>query len=157
PYAPLCAGALFLRNSVAGHRTSLERVTDFLRDRVWGGDRVVEFVKKELYRDRFLERGTSVEATPAPGSSMAAMGPLPAAVEADTSALSLTNDHLSIDLDAPNQQAWPGRWYPVSDLQGVMASIISPQNISKAILQNHERSVSALSPPELSALAYLVS
>ena len=31
PYAPLCEGALYVRNQVKGHATSLERATDFER------------------------------------------------------------------------------------------------------------------------------
>jgi hypothetical protein len=157
PYAPLCSGALYLRNTVAGHRTSLERVTDFLRDRVWGGDRAVEFVKREFYRDKFLERETSV--TPPAGlrSSNATIGPAAAEVQRESAALLLTTEHLSLDLDAPNEEVLPGQWYAVHDLQGVMASVIAPQNISKSLLLNRERSVNPLGPAELAAIAYLVA
>jgi hypothetical protein len=54
PYAPLCEGALYVRNAVSGHATSLERATDFLRDHVWGGERVITFAKDKIYRDAFL-------------------------------------------------------------------------------------------------------
>jgi len=81
PYAPLCGGSLYLRNPVEGHHTSLERVTDFLRDHVWGGERVITFVKEDLYRDAFLERETTAsappEVAPTPPSPLA---PLAAAV-----------------------------------------------------------------------------
>ena len=56
PYAPVCGQQLYLRNPVAGHQTSLEQVTDFLRDRVWGGEQVISFVKETLYQDSFIER-----------------------------------------------------------------------------------------------------
>ena len=56
PYAPLCGGRLYLRNLAAGRRSDLERVTDFLRDHVWGGETIVGFVREEFYGDAFLER-----------------------------------------------------------------------------------------------------
>ncbi len=51
PYAPLCGGRLLLRNPVAGRRTDLERVTEFLRDQVSGGEAIVGFVRDHLFRD----------------------------------------------------------------------------------------------------------
>lgn len=44
-YALVCDGRLYLRNSLAGYRTTLELVTEFLRDHVWGGERAIEIVK----------------------------------------------------------------------------------------------------------------
>jgi len=55
-YAPLCGGRLLLRNPVPGHRSTLEAATEFLRDHVWRGEQVVGFVKREFYRDAFVER-----------------------------------------------------------------------------------------------------
>ncbi len=57
PYAPLCEDRLYLRNAVPGTYTHLERVTNFLRDHVWGGERIVGFVKQEFFADAFIETG----------------------------------------------------------------------------------------------------
>ena len=57
PYAPLCEDRLYLRNAVAGTYTHLERVTNFLRDHVWGGEQIVGFVKQEFFADAFVEKG----------------------------------------------------------------------------------------------------
>jgi len=54
-YAPICDGALFLRNRVTGARTSIETATDFLRDNVWGGETIVRFVRDNFYKDSQLE------------------------------------------------------------------------------------------------------
>ena len=40
-YAPLCDTRLYLRNPVKGHRTSLEAAAEFLRNQVWGGEKVI--------------------------------------------------------------------------------------------------------------------
>ncbi len=158
PYAPLCAGTLYLRNSVAGHHTSLERVTDFLRDRVWGGEKMISFVKAKLYRDAFLDKevASSVPELPAQESA-SPLTPLRAAVAADTDGLGLVPERLGLDLTATEQQLMPGEWYSIQDLASVFLSVIAPQNIERQILAGRERSVNPLSPVESSALVYLVA
>ena len=69
PYAPLCEDRLYLRNHVSGTYTHLERVTGFLRDHVWGGEKIVGFVKQEFFRDAFLEKGAADAQAPAAGHS----------------------------------------------------------------------------------------
>jgi len=153
PYAPLCTGLLYLRNSVVGHRTSLERITDFLRDHVWQGDRVITFVKKELYRDRYLDRGEpTVSATP-PGTGLA---PQPALVSADSMGQAIVPQHLAIDTEAEGGLL-PGQWYAVRGLGGVTISVIQPDSIQRSILTGHEASVNPLTRIESEALVYLVA
>jgi hypothetical protein len=157
PYAPLCSGALYLRNAVAGHRTSLERVTDFLRDRIWGGDRIIEFVKREFYRDEFLEKGLPAMAAAGAQSGDLSGGPAAADIAPEMADLALTTEHLSLDLEAPDHQMLPGKWYAVRGLGGVTVSAIAPQDISRNILLGHERSVNPLGTTESGALVYLVA
>jgi hypothetical protein len=157
PYAPLCSGALYLRTTVAGHRTSLERVTDFLRDRLWGGDRIIEFVKREFYRDEFLEKGQPGTAAAGAQSATATGGPAAADIAPEMADLALTTEHLSLDLEAPDHQILPGRWYAVRGLAGVTVSALAPQDISRNILLGHERSVNPLGTTESEALVYLVA
>jgi hypothetical protein len=156
PYAPLCSGSLYLRDPVVGHRTSLERVTDFLRDRVWGGERVVEFVKREFYKDKFLERTTTGE-SPAKSLTGLVGGPGPAEVAPETAAQALVTEHLGIDIEVPGHEVLPGQWYAVRDVPGVAVSAIAPQYISKRILLSRQASVNTLGPAESTALAYLVA
>lgn len=157
PYAPLCGGWLYLRNPVAGRRTTLERVTDFLRDHVWGGERVISFVKEDLYRDAFLEKGV---ASKAPGSVRIVtppLGPLPASVAAESAAIGIIPEHLGLDLVTSSGELLPGQWYAVRDLPGVTASAIAPQNIDPRIRFGHEASVNALDAVESKALVFLVA
>ncbi len=56
PYVPLCGGRLFLRNPTRGNYTQLEMVTNFLRHYVWGGEKIIGFVREHFYHDAFLER-----------------------------------------------------------------------------------------------------
>jgi hypothetical protein len=157
PYAPFCAGTLYLRNPVAGHHTSLERVTDFLRDRVWGGERVITFVKEEFYRDRFLEKDVEVSVPEIAREPPSPLAPVAAAVASDSAELSIVPQHLALDLAAPGKQLLPGQWYSVQGLAGVFASVIAPEHIDKRILSRHDPGVNPLGPVESAALAYLVA
>jgi hypothetical protein len=152
PYAPLCSGALYLRNPVAGHRTSLERVTDFLRDHVWGGDRIVNFVKEEFYRDAFLQKGAlGAAAGPAPVTQ----GPRPAALAPEYAGSATVPEGLALDLGSAAGELQLGQWYPIPDLSGVFVSTIAPQYLAATFL-GHEAHVNLLDPVESGALAYLV-
>ena len=153
PFAPLCAGSLYLRNPVVGHRTSLERITDFLRDHVWQGDRVITFVKKELYRDRFLDRG---EPAAAAAPTAAGSTPQSALVSADSGNQAIVPQRLAIDIEAEGGLL-PGQWYAVRGLEGVTLSVIQPDSIQRSILTGHEASVNPLTRTESEALVYLVA
>ena len=154
PYAPLCGGALYLRNPVAGHRTSLERITDFLRDHVWGGDRVVNFVKEQFYRDAFLQKGAIGAATPAPAS--ATQGPLPAELAPEYVGRATVTAGLALDLGTAARELQLGQWYAVPGLAGVFVSAIAPRYIAPRFLA-HEAHVNPLDSIESGALAYLVA
>ena len=157
PYAPLCAATLYLRNPVAGHHTSLERVTDFLRDRVWGGEKVISFVKEEFYRDKFLEKGNAGSVSEIARDPPSPLAPLAAAVASDGAERSIVPEHLALDLAASGRELLPGQWYSVHDLTGVFASAIAPEYIDTRILMTRDPSVNALSSVESAALVYLVA
>ncbi len=156
PYAPLCGGALYLRNPVAGHHTSLERLTDFLRDHVWGGDRMINFVKQQLYQDAFLEKGVagSGQSRPTPPPPHA---PLPAAVSPEDPTRSILPVNLALELATPSRALAPGQWYAVRDLSGVTVSAIAPEYLDNQFRVAREAHVNTLDPVESQALAYLVA
>jgi len=155
PYVPLCDGRLYLRNQVVGHGTALEKVTDFLRKHVLGGEKFVTLVKKEVYRDKFLEEA----ATQAQGHSLVAPAesPAPAIREATRASLAVVPPDLGIEIEAPTQSMVEGEWYTVRDLANVFVSVMTPSAIAPAILHDHNPSVSDLGPVESAALAYLVA
>jgi hypothetical protein len=155
PYVPLCEGQLYLRNQAVGHGTALEKVTDFLRKHVVGGEKFVTLVKKEVYRDKFLE-----EAAPQvqSGSLVApAESPAPATRAATRAALAVAPPDLGIEIEAPTQSMVEGEWYAVRDIPNVFVSVMAPNAIAPAILHDHSASVSDLGPVESAALAYLVA
>ncbi len=154
PYAPLCSGALYLRNPTTGHQTSLERITDFLRDHVWGGDRVVNFVKQEFYRDAFLEKGAigSVSSAPAPVTH----GPVPASLAPEYIGRETLTEGLGLDLGTAARQLQLGQWYAVPELPGVFVSAVAARYLAAPLLER-EAHVNPLDAVELDALVYLVA
>ena len=156
PYAPLCDGRLYLRNRVAGRRTDLERVTDFLRDRVWGGEAIVGFVREEFFSDAFLERGSPGAI---PDGGLAPEGaPRAAAVSAAFLERAVVPPHLNIEVAGPaSGQLGFGRWYQASGLPGIWLSVIEPRAISPDILASYPHLAGTLDAVEAGALDYLVA
>jgi hypothetical protein len=155
PYAPLCDGRLLLRNPVTGRRTDLERVTDFLRDQVWGGEAIVGFVRDHLFRDAYREEGSAgAAARPAPNET----GPAPALLSEASAGLAVVPEHLGIDvIGAKPGQLALGGWYPARAVPGLHLSVIQPQAIASAILESHPDRANRLDSIEASALDYLVA
>lgn len=153
PFAPLCEGRLYLRNKVAGARTSLESVTGFLRDHVWGGERIVRLVKDNFFRDRFaatsdLEPG---------GHASATAGPRPARVSDAYADRRMDVPGFGIALAGPDaRQMAPGMWYAAAGIDGVFASAMQPRAISPEILRGPGRT-NPLDGTEASALVYSVA
>jgi hypothetical protein len=154
PYAPLCSDRLYLRNPVAGRRTDLERVTDFLRDHVAGGDAIVGFVRDNLFGDAWREQGRPGAA----GAAAQSGGPQPAALSTGAEGASVAPGHLAIEVEgAPDGVFALGGWYPAQRLSGVHISVIRPQAVAEAILASHPERANRLDGVEALALDYLVA
>lgn len=154
PYAPLCGDRLYLRNAVAGTYTRLERVTDFLRDHVWGGDQIVTFVRKRVFQDWFAEQG----AERVPGASVPSFDPRlpqPARIEPGHE-MAIEPESLGIDVSASGALA-AGQWYPVNGVPGIYVSAVQPQSIAAPILGSFPRLVDPLDATEGRAVDYLVA
>ncbi len=158
PDAPICEDRLYVRNMVAGTYTNLERMTNMLRDHVWGGDKIVGYVRESVFKDAFVERGTLSTATPPSKVSSAAVGgPRAASLGDDFRSTAVRTDHLAIDLAPAAQDLDLGRWYPVRDAPGIFISVIEPEAVAPAILASYKESVNSLDAVEGGALDYLVA
>ena len=152
PYAPLCEGRLYLRNAVYGNRSSLEATTEFLRDQVWRGEKIIGFVRREFYRDAFAEHGTSASAAHSDAGRAAPTGAPPAArMQSAGAQRTLTAAGLGIDLGVEGGLV-PGQWYGAAGLDGVYVSITQPGALSAGVAQRRP-----LDGVEADALAYLVA
>lgn len=155
-YAPLCDGRLLLRNQSTGYRTSRELVTEFLRDRVWGGEKLIGIVKDRLARDAHLESSSArPQAAPHIG---AADGPRPALMDAAQTGLRPLPAGLGIELDAPTRNGVAyGHWYAAKAASGVYISVMQPGLSAASLLTGYRDRVKALDNVESGAIAYLAA
>ncbi len=161
-YAPLCAGRITLRNPTKGHRTTLEAVTDFLRDEVWGGETVIVFVRDNITSD--AHRQTARFQTPSDSSVQVPAGnetdasPLPAQIDPHHADRLVVPGNVGIPLERPMAKGIRfGTWYPASGNPGIYFSLIQPNVIAPEILQSHKTLVNHLDSVEASSLCYLVA
>lgn len=152
-YAPICDGALFLRNPVSGARTNLESAAEFLRDNVWGGEGIVRFVRDTFYKDAELE--TSEKLTTGGGGVGTGPAPMIGRRPADDRPVISTLLDIALEGAAPGRMA-VGLWYPVAGLAGVYASAFQPREIGEAVLNGPGRT-NRLDSIEAGATGYLVA
>ena len=153
PFAPLCNGRLYLRNTVSGSRSNLESVTDFLRDNVWGGEQIVRAVRDTLYRDQYAAFSELREG----GGGGAATGPRAARIDDRYAASAITPVGLGLPFATQEQNGMrPGAWYAVAGLEDVFVSALQPRAIAGDILSG-PGSANPLDGIEGQATAYFVA
>ena len=153
PYVPLCNGKLYLRRRLRGAETSLESAVEFLRDRVWGGEQLVDAVKARL-SDAEREVGTIEARFDAP--AVMGDGPRAARVADEFVDVAIASARLGIAVDA-SASMLTGQWYPARAQSGVYVSVMEPDAVAPDILARHLGSVNALDAVERRALVYLVA
>ncbi len=156
PFAPLCGGKLFLRNSTVGHKTSKEWATDFLRRHVWGGEQITNFVRQTVYADAFL---LPAEQIVAQGQRQRAPGaPVALLLDAARTAALLTPTGLGLQLQGSEAgHLGAGRWYPLAAQSGVFLSALQPNMIATEIMDTRFNQARPMDEVEASALVYLVA
>lgn len=156
-YAPLCGGRLYLRNHVEGNQSELEWATDFLRDHVWGGEKIIGLVKQEFFADAFLETAAATDSAAPPVAEPAA-GPRPAALAKAYVGRTVLAENLGIAVTgATGGRLALGRWYPVSELPGAYVAALQPSAIAPEILASYPQRVAPLDSVESNALDYFVA
>jgi hypothetical protein len=161
-YTPLCGERIFLLNPTKGHRTRIEVMTDFLRDGMPAGERIVAFMRDTFYRDAYRETGKVVEKT-APGeesqgSGGAADGPGPALIDPQKVERLLDASNLGIQVRKTDRGGMvPGVWYPVQENPGIYAGVIAPEWVHPDIFLSYRGVVTTLDSVEATALVYLVA
>lgn len=155
PYAPLCADRLYLRNVVAGTFTPIERVTEFLRDHVWGGDTIVTFVRNHVFQDSFAKIGSA--GAPATEPAVTTEMPRLAQIREADRALAINPEDLGIDAGGLPGSVLLGRWYPVNAAPGIYVSVMQPGAVAEVLLNSYRAAVNPLDAVESQALDYLVA
>jgi hypothetical protein len=160
-FAPLCEKRLYLRNPAQGHRTSLEAVTDFLRDEVWGGEEVIDLghhLTADTHRETGKIEAESQTAAEGKGEGRPSDLPLPAQIDSKYADRLVVSDNLGIAFEGPTSNGMtPGEWYAASGNPGIYVSMIEPNLIAPTILESDKTLVNNLDSVEGSALCYLVA
>ena len=161
-YAALCGERLYLLNPAKGHRTRIEVVTDFLRDEVPAGEKIVAFVRDTFFRDAHRETGKVVE-KPGPKAESqvpdrAEDGPGPALIDPQKTGRLLEAPNLGIQVRETDRGGMaPGVWYPARENPGIYAGVMVPEWVRPDILRSYRSLVTKLDNVEAPALVYLVA
>lgn len=155
-FAPLCDNRLALRSPAVGQRSTREAAVDFLRDRVWGGEQLTNFVKETLLQDADL--ATSELIAPVGAEATAARGPLPVAVDPTLKGRHVYPVNLGLPLlGADSGTVELGRWYEVEGSPGVYLAAIQPLAVDPTVSEGWGERVHPLDSVERSALVYLTA
>jgi hypothetical protein len=161
PFAPLCGGRLYLRNSAKGHSTPIESVTAFLRYRIPGGDKVVSFVRDTFFAYLYEKKAEkSVVSASGEGQEpvRTAEGPVPALMAEGQAGRAVKPLDLGIDIEGSGPSGMsPGAWYAARGIPGVYASVLVPSGIAPGIMRSYPNIVGALDTVEMEELVYLVA
>jgi hypothetical protein len=159
-YAPLCDTRVFLRNPVKGHHTSMEAATEFLRNQVWGGEKVITLfhhVLNDSNRES-AEMHSEEGDTATVNGEMQDSLPIPASIDLKYVGQVMTPSNFGLTLNiSPLAGLRPGAWYSARGNPGVYVSLIKPELIDTAILRSHKTMVNTLDNREASALCYVVA
>jgi len=156
-FSPLCNGKLYLRNPTRGHRTAIESVTEFLRDKMPGGEAVVGFVKKTFLKDAYHE-DTRMIVDSAKQSTISVPGfPLPADVNPAYADKLIIPAELGIQVENKDSSMLTGRWYGVKNNPGIFVSLIQPKAVSADILKSYSKLTRRFDSIEARALSYLIA
>lgn len=157
PYVPLCDGAVSLRLPSQGRKTTLERMADFLRDNIWGGEQLTVFVRETFYRDAFVEMADLADGAPAPSLGLSESPP-PALLAPEFSGRGVVPSGLGLPLRGTRDEPLAvGEWYPVAGSLGIWLSVVEPRMLASEILADRRSGLAPLDEVERSALSYLVA
>jgi hypothetical protein len=161
PYVPLCGGKLYLRNVTKGHRTRIEAVTDFLRDKVPGGEEIVTYVRDTFFAylyQRKAEKGIESKSVEALPPIRAKDGPEAALIDSKQTNRMAKPTDLGIEIGEPEDRGMVlGTWYAAKDNPGIFVSVIVPEAIAPEIMHSYRHGVSSLDSVEWNGLVYLVA
>lgn len=151
-FAPVCGGALWVRNPTVGTRSSLEWTTDFLRDHVWGGEAITTAAKETLFAD--AQRETS-ELQSGHAGVASAGGPARAAIDPAVAGRLLDRGSMGLPVDGTVGPAMEvGGWYPVRGVPGLWASVLQARFLDPAVIARNAGRVNSLDAVEAASLVY---
>ena len=161
PYAPLCGGKLYLRNLTKGHRSGIEAVTEFLRDKVPGGEEIVTYVRDTFFAYLYQRKAEGrIESKPVEALPLtrAKDGPEAGLIDPKQARHTVKPIDLGIEIEEPGDQGMaPGSWYAAKGNPGIFVSVIVPEEIAPEIIHSYSHGVNPLDSVEQKGLVYLVA
>jgi hypothetical protein len=157
-YSALCGGHLYLRSQAKGHQTALESATEFLRDQVAGGEKLIDVVHHML-EDRYKETGELHNAGKGSTTQSAAISnerPPVALLDPQYAKTRIGPTNLGIAL-AENETMAPGSWYAAAADAGIYVSIMRANLVDPKIMSSYKGQVNALDNVEAASLVYLIA
>jgi hypothetical protein len=157
-YYALCGGRLYLRNQAKGHQTTLESATEFLRDQVMGGEKLIE-VFHHVLEDRYKETAelhTAGKVTDAQAPAASGERPPAALIDPQYARLRIGTTNMGIAL-AANETMTPGSWYAAAADTGIYVSLMRANLVNPAIMTSYRSIVNPLDSVEAASLVYLVA
>ncbi|MCB1359405.1 MAG: hypothetical protein KDK53_23820 [Maritimibacter sp.] len=150
PYAPVCGARLYLRNRVQGSKTNREAVSDFLRNNVVFGDKLVNLIKGTFFEDAFLENSAFGDAVDDTDAQVAALG------TAKLARTPVMRTQMGLPVEGASGGMQAGSWYKVEGSDGVFASALQPGLIADEVLRSGG-AANGLDGTERNADVYLVA
>ena len=160
PYVSLCKDEMTLLLKTAGNRSAKEWTTDFLRDYIWGGEKITVLVRQTFFQDAYLYTAEAERAAPIVPESQPPNLDCPAPATFDVQYADSTLDPVGLGIEpdaALDEGLLVGRWYPTRHAPGTFLSVIEPGIVSGDILQSHKSLVNGLDEVERKALVHLIA
>ncbi len=153
PYVMMCDYSLYVRMKVEGYRTTKEWIVEFLRDNVWGGESITNFVKESIFRDKFIVTAeTRSQLKDLKKEANQKLQPAKLSKQFENALVEL--GELGIRLKNKRLKSLKyGHWYETDGQDDVFVSIISPEVISESIASKGAK----LDEVESTAINYLVA
>lgn len=161
-YTEFCSDLLVIRHPISGRQTAKEFVTGFLRDKIWGGEKITTIVKETFFQDKYLLSGKPEANTnlpsPAPLTNILDQNqPRSAMVDQKYSEQTLTVNDLGIRIENNPDKLTVGQWYPVEGQPDMHISVFEPGMADKSVLSSHKKIVGNLDKVESEAITLLIA
>ena len=157
----MCEGRLYLRNPAKGQRTALEAATEFLRNQVWGGEKVIDLFH-HLLADRYRETGEVLNTNPdtaagAMAAGQSASGTDRSRIRRSAGRCPKTSASRWSSSRRKERHDVPAHGIRRREIPESMSASFSRTSSRPAILQSYTNLVNNLDNVEASSLCYLIA
>jgi hypothetical protein len=136
-------------------------MTDFLRDKVPGGEEIVTYVRDTFFAYLYQRKATGrIESKPVDDLPPIRTKDAPEAalIDSEQTNRMVKPADLGIEIGEPEDRGMVlGTWYAARENPGIFVSVIVPEAIAPEIMRSYRQVVSSLDSVEWKGLVYLVA